>query len=67
MSGDPRFSRSVDEYDGESWNDQWENLDGQEDYRVAMETPIWRFYQAAALHRTDVIRDLPPQPDLIID
>ena len=54
-------------YEGEKWNEQWENLDGQEDYHTAMETPIWHFYQASAMHRTYIIRDLLPTHGLIIN
>ena len=54
-------------YEGETWNEEWENLDDQEDYHAATETPIWRFYQASAVHRTYIIRDLLPAHNLIID
>ena len=58
---------AIPEYEGESWNEQWESLDGGDDYRAAMETHIWRFYQAAALHRAYVLRDLLPGHGLIVD
>ena len=32
-----------------------------------MDTHIWRFYQAAAVHRTYVLRDLLPKHGLIVD
>ena len=32
-----------------------------------MDLPIWRFYQAASIHRTYVIRDLLPKHGLIVD
>ena len=57
----------IPDYEGESWNTQWEGLDGGEDYRAAMDTPIWRFYQAASLHRIYVLRDLLPKHGLIVD
>ena len=56
----------IPEYEGEGWNAQWESLDGGEDYRAAMKTHIWRFYQAAALHRAYVLRDLLPKHGLIV-
>ena len=55
------------DYEGEDWNAQWEGLDGGEDYRAALDLPVWRFYQAASLHRTYVLRDLLPKHGLIVD
>jgi hypothetical protein len=63
----PAGGETIPEYDGEDWNDDWEALDGGDDYYVATVSPIWRFYQAAALHRTYVIRDLLPKYDLVIN
>ena len=58
---------TIPEYDGEDWNDQWNGLDGEADYRTAMDLPVWRFYQAASLHRIYVLRDLLPKYGLIVD
>ena len=58
---------AIPAYEGEGWNAQWESLDGGDDYGIAMDTHIWRFYQAAALHRTYVLRDLLPKHGLIVD
>ena len=58
---------TIPEYEGEGWNERWESLDGGDDYRAAMETHIWHFYQAAALHRAYVLRDLLPGHGLIVD
>ena len=57
----------ISEYDGHAWNAQWDELDGSEDYRVAMDLPIWQFYRAASLHRAYVLRDLLPKHRLIVD
>ncbi len=57
----------IPDYEGESWNARWEELDGGDDYGTAMDTHIWRFYQAASLHRTYVLRDLLPKHGLIVD
>ena len=57
----------IPDYEGEDWNRQWEELNGAEDFGHAMGTPIWRFYQAASLHRTYVLRDLLPKHNLIVD
>lgn len=57
----------IPEYGGETWNDEWDSLNGGADYKTAMDLPIWRFYQAASIHRTYVIRDLLPKHGLIVD
>ena len=57
----------ISEYDGHAWNAQWDQLDGAEDYRAAMDLPVWQFYWAASLHRTYVLRDLLPKYGLIVD
>ena len=57
----------IPDYDGKIWNAQWNQLGGGENYRPAMNTSIWRFYQAASLHRTYVLRDLLPKHDLVVD
>ncbi len=63
--GEP--GEEIPAYEGVSWNDQWAALDEQESYQVAVDTPVWRFYQAASLHRTYVLRDLLPKHGLIVD
>ena len=57
----------IPDYEGENWNRQWEELNGAEDFRHALGMSIWRFYQAASLHRTYVLRDLLPKHGLIVD
>ena len=58
---------TIPEYDGGDWNAQWDELDGKVDYRTAMDLPVWRFYQAASLHRTYVLRDLLPKHGIIVN
>lgn len=58
---------SIPEYDGGDWNEQWDSLDDKESYDAAMDLDIWRFYQAASLHRTYVLRDLLPKRGLIVN
>jgi len=57
----------IPEYEGETWNAQWDGLDGGDDCQVVMDLPVWRFYQAASLHRTYVLRDLLPKHGLIVN
>ncbi|MCY4302973.1 MAG: hypothetical protein OXC68_14735 [Aestuariivita sp.] len=55
----------IPDYEGEIWNQKWENLDKQENSNVALKEDVWRFYQAASLHRAYVLRDLLPKYGLI--
>ena len=57
----------IPDYAGEVWNEQWEALDGGESCELVEGAPIWRFYQAAAVHRTHVLRELLPRHGLIVD
>ena len=57
----------IPEYDGLAWNEQWEDLDGRDEYGAAMDVPVWQFYRAASLHRTYVLRDLLPKHGLIVN
>ena len=57
----------IPEYDGEIWNEQWDQLDGAKDYQAAGGLAVWQFYRAAALHRTFVLRDLLPKYGLVVD
>ena len=58
---------TITDYDGDAWKHQWDSLDDSESYNAAMDLPAWGFYQAAALHRTYVLRDLLPKHGLIAD
>ena len=57
----------IPDYQGKQWNESWARLDRSEDCGCAFELPVWRFYQAASLHRTYVLRDLLPKHGLIVD
>lgn len=61
-----RESAAIPVYDPEVWHGQRNGLDGVEDSREALRMPVYRFYQAAAAHRTYVIRDLLPAHDLVV-
>lgn len=54
-------------YDEHEWHMQRGNLSTLEDSKQALKLPVFRFYQAAALHRTYILRDLLPRHDLVID
>lgn len=57
----------IPDYQGEQWNENWAELDQSENSGCAFELPVWRFYQAASLHRTYVLRELLPKHGLIVD
>ena len=56
----------IPEYDGERWNDQRAALGGRPS-EDAFDEPVYRFYQAAALHRIYVLRDLLPEHGIVGD
>ncbi len=56
---------SIPPYPGEQWNHDWQAQ--RPDYNAVLQSPIWHFYQAAAIHRTYVLRDLLPQYDLVVN
>ena len=53
-------------YDGNRWNEQKDKLrdTSSED---ALDKPVYQFYQAAALHRVYVLRDLLPEHGIVGD
>ena len=57
----------IPEYSGDNWNEHWRQLDGNENFQTALDLPVWKFYQAASLHRAYVSRDLLPKHKLIVD
>ena len=62
-----RGHETIPEYQGQLWNDRWRELDGADNSSAVHQHPVWRFYQAAAIHRTHVLRDLLPRHGLIVD
>jgi hypothetical protein len=59
--------KTIPEYEGEQWNARWQALDGEENSAAISHHDVWRFYQAAAIHRIHVLRDLLPRHGLIVD
>ena len=68
MAGD-LFARpeSILPYQGKQWMRGFEALRNATDSRKALEKPIFRFFQAAATHRTYVLRDLLTKYNLVVD
>jgi hypothetical protein len=58
---------SIPQYQGLLWNDLWDELHGAGHGGAVSHHAVWRFYQAAAIHRTHVLRDLLPRHGLIVD
>jgi hypothetical protein len=53
-------------YRPENWLQEAANMNSREDSRAALKTNLYRFYQAASLHRQFVLRDLLPDNDLVV-
>ncbi len=53
-------AESIPKYDENDWHKERDNLDKLKSSSGAVEKPIYRFFQAAALHRAYVLRDLLP-------
>ncbi len=60
-------AENIRPYQGSQWKKGLESLRKATDSRKAIEKPIFRFYQAAATHRTFVLRDLLPKYGLVVD
>ena len=54
-------------YRGDQWKREIDTLRDAEDSKEALETSIFRFFQAAAIHRTYVLRDLLPKHGIVAD
>ena len=62
---DERYER-IPVYDEERWNETKEKLAGTSS-EEALDEPVYQFYQAAALHRVYVLRDLLPEHGIVGD
>ena len=54
-------------YDAEVWRQERKNLDQHKSSNDALKTNVYRFHQAASLHRNYVLRDLLPKYGLLAD
>lgn len=68
-SGDlfPGGAELLPTYSEDTWHQQRESFCDLEDSRTAIDLEAFRFYQASAIHRTYVLRDLMPKYMLVID
>ena len=60
-------AENILEYQGESWRKGLDELRGSGNSLVALDQPIFRFFQAASVHRTYVLRVLLPSHGLVVD
>ena len=60
-------SEPIPPYLGLQWTDGLENLRRSKNSNTALLEPIFLFFQAAAVHRTYVLRDLLPEHGLVVD
>jgi hypothetical protein len=60
-------SESIPVYSDLEWLEQRDSLAHAETPIATLDYPVFRFYQAAAIHRTYVLRDLLPEHGLIVN
>ena len=60
-------TESIPPYQGALWKKGLDGLRKAKDSRQALDRPIFHFFQAAAAHRTFVLRDLLPKHGLVVD
>lgn len=53
-------------YRPENWMQEAANMNSREDSRAALKSNLYRFYQAASLHRQFVLRELLPDNHLVV-
>lgn len=59
-------AEEIAEYDANKWHNNRDNLKRAKDSRVTPKLPVFRFYQAAAVHRINVIRHILPENELVV-
>lgn len=56
----------IPDYTAMAWLEEIANLNRSKDSRKVLQTDIYHFFQAAALHRNFILRDLLPRYDLVV-
>jgi len=59
-------SEKIPFYNEDTWHNQRDNLKEKEDSSTAIDSDIYRFYQAASIHRVNVLRSLLPSHRLVV-
>jgi len=57
---------TIPTYDYKDWHQQRKSLGESRDWAAAPTSPVYRFYQAASLHRHYVLRELLPSVGLVV-
>lgn len=57
---------AIPKYDENIWHKQRKSLDEEKNSKIALETNVYRFYQAASVHRNYVLRTLLPKHGLVV-
>lgn len=56
----------IPDYDPEKWMKEGSEMNSREDSKIALGSNLYRFYQAASLHRQYLLRELLPEHKLIV-
>ncbi len=59
-------AEKIPSYNEDTWHNQRDNLKRKKDSSVATSLNIYQFYQAAAIHRVNVLRNILPSHGLIV-
>jgi hypothetical protein len=59
-------TQKIPPYRGDAWREETDALNAMEHAKDSLDMPLYRFYQAAALHRTYVLRNLLPGHGLVV-
>lgn len=56
----------IPDYDPETWMKEGSEMNSGEDSKIALGSNLYRFYQAASLHRQYLLRELLPEHELVV-
>jgi len=56
----------IPDYDEDAWHNQRDNLKRKKDSATAIDSHIYRFYQAASINRLNILRNLLPAHGLVV-
>ncbi len=57
---------AIPKYKADAWHNQRNSFDKKKDSKIALDTDVYRFYQAASVHRNNVLRTLLPKHGLVV-
>jgi hypothetical protein len=56
----------IPDYDEDAWHNERDNLKRKKDSSIVVGLDVFKFYQAASVHRTHVLRHLLPSHGLVV-